>query len=166
MQAPIGQKDNLEALFLQKTKGENSMPHILASEHLKYKRSFAKRLTLFTPLLFILISLRVTLFLFRWDGGLGSANRPRSTTGGRSSSSPWERLCWRPWSSKRSEGRATSKTCGFTPYPRPFCGRAKPPSWPTTPSCPPAFWQVPSSSRAFLPPAGRSPGPESRRGRC
>lgn len=39
------------------------MLDILASEHLKYKRSFAKRLTLITPLLFILISLRVTLFL-------------------------------------------------------------------------------------------------------
>lgn len=39
------------------------MLDVLRSEHLKYKRTFIKRLTLFAPLIFILISLRVKLFL-------------------------------------------------------------------------------------------------------
>lgn len=39
------------------------MLNVLRSEHLKYKRTFMKRLILFAPLVFILISLRVKLFL-------------------------------------------------------------------------------------------------------
>lgn len=45
------------------------MLEILLSEHLKYRRTFAKRLALFTPLLFILISLRVKLYLPDTIGG-------------------------------------------------------------------------------------------------
>ncbi|MFS8514360.1 MAG: ABC transporter permease, partial [Planifilum fulgidum] len=39
------------------------MLNVLRSEHLNYKRTFMKRLILFAPLVFILISLRVKLFL-------------------------------------------------------------------------------------------------------